>query len=290
MSPEAILIAGPTASGKSRLAMELARQHGGVILNADSMQVYAELRILTARPSAAEEATLPHRLYGFVPVSQRFSVGGWLAAAAEALAEAHEDGRLPVIVGGTGLYFRALTQGLARVPEIPEEVRRRWTDKAAGMTTADLHRLLAARHAAEAVRIRPTDRARILRALEVIDATGRPLPEWHAASRSAPLVDLRRARCLVLDPPREELYRRIDRRFDAMIEAGALDEAARIAGLGLDPGLPAMKAIGLRPLIAHLAGRIGLAEAKAAATLETRRYAKRQLTWFRNQMPDWPRL
>jgi tRNA dimethylallyltransferase len=254
------------------------------------MQVYAELRILTARPTAAEEAALPHRLYGFVPAAQRFSVGRWLEAAGGVLAAVRETGRLPVIVGGTGLYFRALTAGLAGVPEIPDEIRRGWASMAAGTTTAELHRLLAARHAAEAARVRATDRARILRALEVIDATGRPLPEWHAATRPAPLVDPDRARRLILEPPRDELYRRIDHRFEAMIEAGAVEEAARIATLGLDPALPAMKAIGLGPLLAHLHGRIGLHDAIAAGQTETRRYAKRQLTWFRNQMPDWERV
>jgi tRNA dimethylallyltransferase len=237
-----------------------------------------------------EESALPHRLYGVVSVTERFSVGRWLAAATEVLAEARAAERLPVIVGGTGLYFRALTRGLAAVPDIPAEVRERWMLEAAGMTTAELHRLLAARNVAEAARISPTDRSRILRALAVIDATGRPLPEWHAVSASPPLVDPARARLMVLDPPRETLYRRIDQRFEAMLGAGALDEASRIAALGLDPDLPAMKAIGLRPLIAHARGETSLDEAAAAAKQETRRYAKRQLTWFRNQMSGWERI
>jgi len=289
-TPDAILLAGPTASGKSRLAMELAERHRGVIVNADSMQVYAGLRILTARPDAAEEAALPHRLYGFVPPSERFSVGAWLAAVTAVLAEIREAGQVAVIVGGTGLYFRALTEGLAGVPEIPAEIRQGWAGQAAGMTTPDLHRLLAARHSGEALRIRPTDRSRILRALEVIDATGRPLPEWHQSMVPAPLIDPAHARRIVLDLPRDELYRRINGRFDAMVAEGALAEAARVGALGLNPDLPAMKAIGLRPLLDHLAGRISLDAAILAGKLETRHYAKRQMTWFRNQMPDWARV
>ena len=283
-----ILIAGPTASGKSRLAIEVATRGNGVVINADSMQVYAELRILSARPSATEHGTVPHHLYGHVPAAERYSVGRWLADIAKAITKAEETGRRPVIVGGTGLYFRALTQGLASVPEVPAAVRTAWREKAAALSTRDLHNLLAERSRNEARRLRPNDRSRILRALEVIDATGRTLPEWQDEAAGAALVDPNRAARIVLAPPRAELYNRINRRLLAMMEAGALVEARRITVLKLDPDLPAMKSIGLSALVAHLSGEIELNEAIARAQTESRNYAKRQMTWFRNQMADWP--
>jgi tRNA dimethylallyltransferase len=283
-----ILIAGPTASGKSRLAFEIAKRVNGMIINADSMQVYAELRILTARPSDAELEAVPHRLYGHVPVSQPYSVGRWISDIASVLLDARGESRRPIIVGGTGLYFRALTRGLAEVPNVPASIRADWRERAATLSTAELHDLLAKRSSNEAARIGPSDRSRILRALEVIDATGRTLPEWQDEAAGAALIPPEEAEKIVITPPRAELYDRINRRFLTMMKAGALEEARKIAALDLDPELPAMKSIGLAALLAHLAGEIDIDEAIARAQTETRNYAKRQMTWFRNQMPDWP--
>lgn len=287
---EPILIAGPTASGKSRLAFEFARRIGGTIINADAMQVYAELSILTARPSASEMAVVPHRLYGHVPAAERYSVGLWLRDVAAALADTKHRGATPIIVGGSGLYLKALTEGLAAVPEVPATIRTAWRERAATHTTAALHALLAERSDSEAARIGASDRSRILRALEVLDATGRTLPEWQAEASDTALVDPERAMRIIVSKPRAELYAQINDRFLAMLEAGALDEAAAIAGLGLDEDLPAMKSIGLSALLAHLRGDLSLDDAIIRAQTDTRNYAKRQMTWFRNQMPDWPSL
>ncbi|MGD9738729.1 MAG: tRNA (adenosine(37)-N6)-dimethylallyltransferase MiaA [Bauldia sp.] len=281
-----VLIAGPTASGKSALARTLAEERPSIIVNADSMQVYDGLRILTARPTAEEEAEFPHRLYGHVPPSDRYSVGRWVTDVADVLQVAKEKGLRPIIVGGTGLYFRALTEGLAEVPPIPAEIRTALAERSAGRPTAELHRELAARSPTEAERLRPSDRARILRALEVLEATGRPLPEWQAGA-ARPLIEAAAADRIVLMPDRAELHRRIDARFRAMVDEDGLDEARAIASLGLDPNLPAMKAIGLRPLLAYLRDEISLDETIARAQAETRQYAKRQVTWFRHQMTGW---
>ena len=280
-----MLIAGPTASGKSALAVALAERLGGVVLNADSMQVYAELRILTARPGPDDEARAPHRLYGHVPADRPYSVGAWLEDATRALAEAAAERRLPIFVGGTGLYFRALTAGLAAVPPIPEEIRAHWRARRA--EGAALHAELARRDPAMAARLRPTDPQRVLRALEVLDATGRSLADWQAET-GPPLV--RDAVRMVLETDRAALYARIDARFDAMLRQGALDELVRIRARGLDAGLPALRALGVPSLMAALDGQMPLEEAVAEAKAESRRYAKRQITWFRRQMADWPRV
>ncbi|MCW5716450.1 MAG: tRNA (adenosine(37)-N6)-dimethylallyltransferase MiaA [Bauldia sp.] len=285
-----LLIAGPTASGKSALARSRAAEGPSVVVNADSMQVYAGLRVLTARPTAVEEAEVPHRLFGHVPDAERYSVARWLADVAQVLSEASASGRRPIIVGGTGLYFRALTQGIAPVPPIPPEIRARWEARADAEGLAVLHRLLAERSPSEAARVRPSDRTRLVRALEVIDATGRTLAEWQAAKTPAPLLPAEAAERVVLDPPRAELRRRIDDRFIRMATEGGLEEARALAAEGLAPDLPAMKAIGLRPLMDLAAGRAGLDEAIARGQAETRQYAKRQATWLRHQMPGWPRL
>ncbi len=283
-----ILLAGPTASGKSRLAMELAAKHGGIVINADAMQVYAELRVLTARPSAADEAAVPHRLYGHVPAETRYSVGAWLRDVAPVVGEARREGQVAIIVGGTGLYFKALTEGLATVPPIPAEMRAAIHGEIEGVPTPVLHARLAALSPEETAALRPTDRARIVRALEVVTATGRPLAEWQRVAAAPPLVAPGAARRLVLAPDRAELHRRIAERAERMLHEGAIAEVAALAGLGLDPELPAMKAIGVRQLIDHAAGKLSRDEALAAIRTETRRYAKRQMTWFRNQMRDWP--
>ena len=280
-----MLIAGPTASGKSALALALAERLGGVVLNADSMQVYADLRILTARPDPGDEARVPHRLYGHVTADRPYSVGAWLEDVRRVLAEAAAARRVPVFVGGTGLYFRALTAGLAAVPPIPEEIRAHWRARRA--EGAALHAELARRDPAMAARLRPTDPQRVLRALEVLDATGRSLADWQAET-GPPLV--RDAVRMVLETDRAALYARIDARFDAMLRQGALDELIRLRARGLDPSLPALRALGVPSLMAHLDGRMPLDEAVAQAKAESRRYAKRQMTWFRRQMPEWPRI
>ncbi len=277
----ALLIAGPTASGKSAAALELAKAFGAVIINADSMQVYADLRILTARPTLDEEASAPHRLFGEIDGAVNFSVGAWSRRAVEILAEIGE--KPAVFVGGSGLYFRALTEGLSDMPAVPAGVRERIRTEAEGRATADLHAELAALDPSTAVRLRPSDRQRTLRALEVLAATGRPLASFQGA-RAAPALPPGECTALFLAPDRDVLYSRIDARFDAMLDQGALDEAAALMRRRLDPALPVMRALGVRQLIAHLEGRLSLAEAGESAKLETRRYAKRQFTWARHQL------
>ena len=276
----ALLIAGPTASGKSALALEKAARLNGVIINADALQVYQPLRILSARPSPEEEAQAPHRLYGHVAADQPYSVAAWAAEARREMDTAWEQGMLPIVTGGTGLYFRALEQGLAPVPEIPEQVRAKWRSFA-----GDLHAELAVRDPAMAAKLSPTDRQRLSRALEVVDATGRSLIDWQREGQDmAPLAGVMLER-IFLDLPRDELYARAERRFDAMLAAGALEEARPL--IGLDPMLPAMKAIGLPELIAHLNGEVTLEEAATRAKTATRNFIKRQLTWWRGQMAHW---
>jgi tRNA dimethylallyltransferase len=278
-----ILIAGPTASGKSALALELAASLGGVIVNADSMQVYRDLRIITARPSPAEEAQAPHRLYGHVDAAENYSTGRWCADAAAALAAARQEGRVAILVGGTGLYFKALTQGLAAVPPIPPEIRGAVRARLESEGIAALHAELAQRDPVAAARLMPNDRARVTRALEVVLATGRSLLAWHEEGLPASL-DLADAAKVFLDVEREQLAGRIDRRFDAMMAAGALDEVRALAARNLNRSLPAMKAHGVPWLIRHLNGEVSLADAAEHAKLETRQYTKRQATWFRNQL------
>ncbi len=282
----AILIAGPTASGKSALALRLAQATGGVLINADSMQVYGDLRIITARPSLAEEAKAPHRLFGHVDAAANYSVALWLEAARTALDEAARDGRLPIFVGGTGLYFKALTQGLSGIPSVPDELRAAIRARAAGVPVAELHAELARRDPLMAARLRPSDPQRILRALEVLEATGQSLSVFQGA-RTPPLLDPAAARAIFLNPERDELKRRIHARFDAMIEAGALVEAQALRRRNLDAALPLMRAHGLRHLIAHLNGEIALDEAALLAKRDTWTYARRQFTFARHQLPDF---
>jgi tRNA dimethylallyltransferase len=282
----AVLIAGPTASGKSALALELARETGGVVINADSMQVYRDLRILTARPDPEEEAAVPHRLYGHVDAAVNFSAGAWITDAAGAIAAARAENRLPIFVGGSGLYFKALTRGLSAVPAIPAEVRESVRARLDRDGVEALHAELARRDPASAGRLKPRDRSRIARALEVIEATGRSLIDWHREGQP-PLLREGEFCALFLAPERDRLYARIDARFDAMLRAGALDEVARLAARRLDPLLPAMKAHGVPPLIRHLAGELTAEEAGATGRADTRHYAKRQFTWFRHQLPEF---
>ena len=281
-----ILIAGPTASGKSALALEIAACFGGVIVNADSMQVYRDLRIITARPVAADEARAPHRLYGHVDATENYSAGRWCVDAAAALATARQEGRVAILVGGTGLYFKALTQGLAAVPPTPADIRNDVRTRLESQGVASLHAELAQRDPAAAASVMPNDRARVTRALEVVLATGRSLLAWHEQGLPASL-DPAGAVKIFLDVEREELARRIDSRFDAMMTAGALDEVRALAARHINPSLPAMKAHGVPWLIRHLKGEVPIAEAAEHAKLETRQYTKRQATWFRNQLPDF---
>jgi tRNA dimethylallyltransferase len=282
----ALLIAGPTASGKSALALRLAQQHGGVIVNTDSMQVYRDLRVLTARPTLAEEAEAPHRLYGSVDAAINFSAGAWVAEAAGVLAEVRAQNRLPIFVGGSGLYFKALTRGLSDVPPIAAEVRDDVRARLERDGPEALHAKLALRDAGSAERLNPRDRSRVARALEVVEATGRSLTDWHADALP-PLLPPDSFTAVFLTPERDELYARIDARFDAMLGAGALDEVAALAARHLDPLLPAMKAHGVPALIRHLGGELSLEEAAVIGRADTRHYAKRQFTWFRHQLPEF---
>jgi tRNA dimethylallyltransferase len=285
--PDAVLIAGPTASGKSALAMKLAHRLRGVVINCDSMQVYRDLRIITARPTPADEGAVPHRLFGYVDAAENWSAGRWLNDARMAIAQAKAAGRLPILAGGTGLYFKALTAGLAAVPAVPRQVRDRIRQAAAHRATSSLHADLSARDPTTASRLRPSDRQRIIRALEVFEATGMPLAKWQEGRHSPPLVEVGRCVALFLTPARDELRARIDERFEAMLAQGALEEVRALAARDLDPALPAMRAHGVPWLMAHLRGEISLERAAAEAKADTRRYAKRQFTWFRNQMPGW---
>jgi tRNA dimethylallyltransferase len=282
----AILIAGPTASGKSGLALRLAEQVGGVVINADSMQVYRELRILTARPTPEEEARAPHALYGFVSGAEAYSAGRYAADAARAIAEARDSGRVPVIVGGTGLYFKVLLEGLSPVPAIDPNVRAHWRAQAAQMPATELHAILARRDPAMAARLMPTDPQRIVRALEVLESTGRSLADWQRAPGKPVLVQDETVRLLAL-PDRPAQGQTIDARFDAMMNAGALEEVRALLALGFSEELPVMRALGVAPLAAHVAANLGLEEAVALAKTETRQYAKRQLTWCRRNMIAW---
>jgi tRNA dimethylallyltransferase len=282
----ALLIAGPTASGKSAVALKLAELFDGTIVNADAMQVYADLKVLTARPSAEEARRAPHLLFGEVDGAENFSVGRWLARASEILAAARERAGPLIFVGGTGLYFRALTEGLSDIPRVPEAVRAAVRAEAEGEATPALHARLAAVDPLTAARLRPSDRQRVLRALEVVAATGRPLVEFQGA-RAAPSLPSGAWTGLFLAPEREALNARIAARFDEMLGEGALDEVAALAARRLDPALPAMRAHGVPHLIAHLEGRLSLDEARTRAVSDTRHYAKRQFTWARHQMPDF---
>jgi tRNA dimethylallyltransferase len=282
-----VLIAGPTASGKSALALALAEKLKGVIVNADSMQVYRDLRIITARPTEQEERRVPHKLYGHVDAAENYSTGRWLKDVASTLDEIHAQRRLPILVGGTGLYFKALTTGLAAVPLIPAQIRRDIRARIENEGAPVLHAELTKVDPATAQRLMPNDRSRIGRALEVFHATGRALSDWHRQGLPPPL-DTSKAVKLFLKTERTVLVNRIQMRFDAMLKARALDEVRALASRNLDPTLPAMKAHGVPWLIRHIRGEISLEQAAEGAVMDTRRYAKRQLTWFRNQLPDWP--
>ncbi len=281
-----ILIAGPTASGKSALALALAQKHDGVVINADSMQVYRDLRILTARPTPEDEALLPHRLFGMVDGAKAFSVGHWLEAVGGAITGAHGAGRTAIVVGGTGLYFKALLDGLSPMPDVPDDVRAHWRLQGELLSGPELHALLAKRDPLMAERLRPSDSQRLVRALEVVEATGRSLADWQSEP-GQPLIDAVQARCLVVDPPRDDVYQRIEVRFERMIEAGALGEVAVLRDRQLSGVLPVMRALGVPALLSHLDGACALETAIERCKTETRRYAKRQFTWLRGHMQSW---
>ncbi len=279
---KAIVIAGPTASGKSALAVDIAERLDGTIINADSMQVYRDLRILTARPPPADEARAPHRLYGVLDAAEDCSAGRWRAMAEAEIRAAWAAGRLPLIVGGTGLYIRAIMEGLAPTPEVPAAVRRAARDLQRSIGTAALFERLVAADPRTAAGLDPANTQRVLRAWEVLQATGRPLADWQAEPPAGRLE----AEWLVVTvlPPREALYAACERRVEAMLAAGALEEVRALLARGLDPALPAMKALGVPELAAHVRGETGREAAVAALQQATRRYAKRQLTWLRHQL------
>lgn len=280
--PLALIVAGPTASGKSALALRLAEELKGTIINADSLQVYRELSILTARPSEEERARAPHRLYGVLSVQENCSAGRWRQMALEEMQAAREEGRLPILVGGTGLYLKALEEGLYQIPPVPPEVRAEAESLLASGQRERLRQDLAIGDPATFARIHPNDSQRLLRAWEVLRATGRPLSQWQreAPEAAAPW----RFAWIVLLPSREELHTSIERRLEVMIEKGGLEEVRRLLALQLPQSSTAAKAVGVPELAAHLEGAMNLAEAIKAAQASTRRYAKRQLTWLRGQV------
>lgn len=282
-----IVVAGPTASGKSGLGLELAERLGGAIINADSMQVYRDLRILTARPSQADEARAPHLLYGDRDAAEAGSAADWATRARAAIEAVISDDKRPIVVGGTGLYLKALMEGIAPIPEVPVDVRARALARRREIGDMAFHNELATRDPEIAARLHPGDSQRVLRAWEVVEATGRPLSDWQREPTPAPDTQFR---VLVLDPPRDELYRNCDRRFLDMVDAGALDEVSalsrRAEAEGLDPALPVFKALGYPPLRMYLRGETTLDAAISDAQQQTRNYAKRQVTWLRHQLPS----
>jgi tRNA dimethylallyltransferase len=282
-----ILLAGPTASGKTGLSIRIAEALNGEIINADSMQIYRDLRILSARPSSAEQAGIPHHLFGVLDAAERASVGWWAEAALEHIESIRARNKRPILVGGTGLYFSALVKGLAAMPEISARTRQ----SVEGIAAQGLEALREQAMACDPVatkRIKPADRQRMMRVVEVGLETGKPISAFQADTR--PMLSPGDWTGVVIEPDRADVYARIENRFDQMLEAGALDEAATLAARGLDPMLPAMKALGVPPLIAVHDGELDLDDAVRQAKQDSRRYAKRQMTWLRNQMPDWHRV
>ena len=278
-----IVVAGPTCSGKSALALALAEAFGGTIINADSMQVYRELRILTARPDPDDEARIPHRLYGVIPAAETCSAARWRDLAVAAIGEAQGEGRVPILCGGTGLYLKALMEGLSPVPDVPAEVRDAVRRRSAAAETAVIHEVLRKADPKAAARLAVTDRQRLLRALEVFEATGMSIVDWQARPPAGPPPGAV-FRTILLMPPRDAVYAACDARLQRMMEEGALGEVERLRALGLDPELPAMKALGVPELTAHLDGVLDREAAIAAAQQATRNYVKRQRTWFSRQI------
>ncbi len=288
----ALLIAGPTASGKSAMALDVAAQRNGIIINTDSMQVYRELRILTARPNEEEEAQAPHRLYGMMNGAHACSAKEWATLAENEIKIAWEHGQFPILVGGTGMYFKTLLEGMAEIPEINPNIRADVRLRAKVEGAEALHAELSKVDPSIADRLEPADSQRISRALEVFLSTGKPLSEWHKDTRPGFLDQYDQAGevdKIVLDWPRDVLYERCDKRFDIMIDQGALEEVEKLMAMQLDPTLPIMKSLGVPSLISYLQGNMSIDAALEEAKMLTRRFAKRQLTWFRNQFSDWKR-
>jgi tRNA dimethylallyltransferase len=279
-----VVVAGPTASGKSALALDLAQALGGTVINADSMQVYRELRILTARPAPEEEALAPHRLYGVIPAAEACSAARWREMALAEIVDAHAAGRLPILCGGTGLYLRALMEGLSPIPDVPAPIRADTRRRMAEIGNEAFHAELAARDPVMGARLHAGDTQRVLRAAEVFAATGRSLAEWQSEPDEAASMHGLAFYTVALMPPRAPLRQRIEERFSAMVAAGALDEVRKLASLDLPQELPAMKAHGVPELMRHLKGEIPLEEAARRAVLVTGQYAKRQFTWLRHQI------
>lgn len=282
----AILIAGPTASGKSQLALDIADKINGVIVNADSMQVYDDLHVLTARPSISDMAMAPHALYGFVSGETAYSAGRYAQDAERVIAECLETGHMPILVGGSGLYFRALLEGLSPIPQIPRPIRDHWRHEVERAGPARLYEILSARDPEMARRLQPTDAQRLVRSLEVLDATGQSLADWQRIP-GVPVLPASTTVRIVIDTDRELLYANCERRFDNMLAAGALEEVAALQDKDYEPTLPVMRALGVQPLLAHLRGQIDLATAVEITKTETRNYIKRQLTWQRRNMNAW---
>ncbi|MCW2276303.1 tRNA (adenosine(37)-N6)-dimethylallyltransferase MiaA [Rhodoblastus acidophilus] len=283
---QAVLIAGPTASGKTALSADIAEKMGAMVINADSMQVYADLPVLSAQPTAAEKAAAPHLLFGHIAAERNYSVGQWLVDAREAVAECRAQNRTPLFVGGTGLYFKALLRGLSDIPAVPEEVRARVRAECEGTAPAEIYARLAKVDPETAVRLRPTDPQRLIRALEIFEAFQTPLARLQGA-RQAPLLEASNCKCVFLAPERPVLNARIEARFDRMMERGALDEVARLRARGLDRSLPALRAVGVPGLLDHLDGLCALDEAVARGKRDSRHYAKRQFTFARTQLPEF---
>lgn len=282
----AILIAGPTASGKSGAALAVAEKLGGTIINADSMQVYENLAILTARPDDDDQARAPHRLYGFVPGCEPYNVGRWIDDVSSAIRDADAKGQMPIVTGGTGLYFKALLEGLAPIPDIPVAVRDHWRSRAQDQDAPTLHRELQDRDPVMAAKLRTSDPQRIVRALEVMEATGRSLAEWQKETGEG-MFGIHDVLPFVIGPDRTHLHAKINARLDMMIEQGAINEVERLLDLSLETNLPIMRAHGVRPLAAYLKGDQSLQDAATQTKAETRQYAKRQFTWLRRNMITW---
>lgn len=289
----ALFIAGPTASGKSALSLRLAEDLNGVIINSDSMQVYRDLRVITARPSLEDEAAAPHRLYGYLDGAEVSNAASWARDAMTEIETAWDRGQTPIVIGGTGMYFKTLLAGMAVIPEIPGDIRAAVRARCDAEGSPALHEELQRVDPVTANRLFPGDSQRICRALEVFDATGKPISVWQAETEPGPMHAHDQAgglTKLVLDPARDVLYDRCNRRFDMMLDMGAMEEVAALMTRSLDPSLPLMRALGVPSLIAYQRGELDLETAAEEAKMQTRRFAKRQLTWFRNQFGHWTRV
>lgn len=281
MTPRVVVVAGPTASGKSALAVSLAEALNGVAINADSIQCYRDLSILTARPSAEDEARVPHRLFGFLNPTAILSATAWADMAANEIKKAESENQLPIVVGGTGFYLKALMEGLADIPAVPDDIRAETQKLLAEIGPQALHLKLAERDPVTAAKLKPADKQRVARAWEVLEATGTSLAEWQAQPTAPPLAA--HYICVLIQPGRDELYAACDARFEAMLASGALDQVRQLRDAGIDLTAPVMRALGAAELAQTLSGDLGLRDATAQAKAATRQYAKRQTTWFRHQ-------